>query len=103
MTRKQEHSGKRRQLPLLVHSANNDGSGDNVAMLPPTAPAAAAERHNCDLCDFTAHNAESVVRHRRRIHERIKFWCDKCDFSSSQAAELKDHIESRHLGGWMVG
>ena len=102
MTRKQEHSGKRRQLPLLVHSANNDGSGDNVAMLPPTAPAA-AERHNCDLCDFTAHNAESVVRHRRRIHERIKFWCDKCDFSSSQAAELKDHIESRHLGGWMVG
>ena len=53
--------------------------------------------HKCDQCTYTTKERGNWVRHRKIVHEGIKFDCSLCNHKASTTSHLKTHMLNKHL------
>ena len=51
----------------------------------------------CNLCDKEFNQKESMLEHRRAIHEGVKHHCEYCTKRFRRKSDVKRHIRTKHL------
>ena len=70
---------------------------NNSALKSSTTNVKSSNPLKCGLCGKSFTMAQSVTRHVRIVHEKIKpYKCDMCEFKTSQPSFLKQHIVRNH-------
>src|SRR5437870_3853700 len=52
----------------------------------------------CELCGKTYRQRQSLVEHRRRVHEGVKYPCDSCCKVFAHPTTRRQHVFRDHLG-----
>ena len=56
-----------------------------------------ARVRQCDQCNFTTEHKQSLKRHVKIIHYKIRdYACEQCSFKASTNSNLMQHIKSVH-------
>ena len=50
----------------------------------------------CTMCDYKTLPKESIKRHMKQAHCRVKGRCDRCEFVYFRKGELELHEEKAH-------
>ena len=53
-------------------------------------------RYNCSQCEFQAKYSSDLKRHIQCKHEGLRYSCSKCDHKATQPNDLKKHISAVH-------
>ena len=48
------------------------------------------------MCDYQTIRQKNLKPHKKAIHEKVKYSCDKCTFQTSWKKNLKDHKARKH-------
>ena len=54
--------------------------------------------HKCTHCDYTSTNSANVKEHIRFKHEGVRHYCDKCPYAATTIGALKIHKNGIHEG-----
>ena len=41
------------------------------------------EKDNCDICGYQVSNKKNLARHKKIVHEGVKYPCRQCDYQST--------------------
>ena len=52
--------------------------------------------YKCEDCQITFVHRGDLSRHKKSIHEGIRYECDKCDYMATQQSNLKRHQRNKH-------
>ena len=52
----------------------------------------------CDQCDYNPTDKSNLSKHKKVVHEGLRFPCNFCEYTSTCRSALKDHISSIHEG-----
>ena len=49
------------------------------------------EKYNCDLCGHQVSHKNSLARHKKSVHEGVKFPCGQCIHQATTKGSLAEH------------
>ena len=52
----------------------------------------------CDQCDYNPRDRRNLIKHKKAVHEGLRFPCNFCEYKSTCRTGLKNHISSIHEG-----
>merc|ERR1712096_6210 len=52
----------------------------------------------CNRCEFTCSSKANLHRHKKTVHEKLRYDCDQCDAVLKRKDHLKHHILTVHDG-----
>ena len=52
--------------------------------------------YKCKDCDYVCHRTDYISRHKRSIHENVRFPCDRCEYQATRKQYLESHIKKIH-------
>ena len=52
----------------------------------------------CDQCDYNPTDKSNLYKHKKIVHEGLRFPCNFCEYTSACRSGLKNHISSIHEG-----
>ena len=52
----------------------------------------------CDQCDYNPRDRRNLIKHKKAVHEGLRYPCNFCEYKSTSPQSLKDHISSIHEG-----
>ena len=52
----------------------------------------------CDLCQYSATTSGDLTKHKRAIHQGIRYACQYCEYNGKSKQFVKKHILTKHLG-----
>ena len=50
----------------------------------------------CKHCDYKTNNKDTLKKHIRQVHEKVKHDCTQCTYQSVFLATVRDHISRIH-------
>ena len=53
-------------------------------------------KYACDQCGYQARFQGDLFRHIQSQHEGVKYVCDQCDYQAAQKCNLSEHIKRKH-------
>ena len=56
------------------------------------------KKYNCDLCGQQVSHKNSLARHKKIVHEGIKFPCRQCNYQATTKGNLAKHKTAVHEG-----
>ena len=56
------------------------------------------KKYNCDLCGHQVSHKNSLTRHKKIVHEGIKFPCRQCNYQAITKGNLAKHKTAVHEG-----
>ena len=52
--------------------------------------------HSCADCGYKSTHKSNIVKHKRSVHEGVKYPCNKCNFKASSEGSLRRHNRLIH-------
>ena len=56
-------------------------------------------KYPCGQCGHQASSKGNLALHKRAVHEGVKYPCNICKFQAAQKRYLKIHKMKKHMGG----
>ena len=56
------------------------------------------KKYNCDLCGYQVSHKNSLARHKKIVHEGVKFPCGQCNNQAISKGYLAQHKRVVHEG-----
>ena len=53
-------------------------------------------KYNCDRCDFKSTTQGNLGIHKLSVHEGVTYKCDQCDYRAKRPGNLKSHKLNIH-------
>ena len=54
------------------------------------------DQYQCHYCDFQTKQLESLPRHIRSLHDKVRYKCQHCDMKGTRPDRLRKHIQTNH-------
>ena len=82
-----------REVPAQDKDVLSENDLDDGKFVDPSKSA-----HRCGICQALFNSKSGLFRHRKNIHEGVRYSCDSCDYKATTTGHLKKHKESIHEG-----
>ena len=53
---------------------------------------------HCDQCDYYPTDKRNLLKHKKIVHEGLRYPCNFCEYKAGSPTRLKNHISSIHEG-----
>ena len=57
------------------------------------------KKYDCDLCGYQVSYKNNLARHKKIVHERVKFPCRQCNYQATSKGNLAKHKRAFILAG----
>ena len=52
----------------------------------------------CDQCDYNPQDKRNLLKHKKVVHEGVRYSCNICEYKTKWQQYLRNHIENIHEG-----
>ena len=56
------------------------------------------KKNKCDICGYQVSQKKSLARHKKIVHDGVRFSCRQCNYQATSKGHLAEHKRAFHEG-----